>query len=335
MWSLMASTALTLSFTLLATYTNPKPENLLLSVGLTIVCLFTILGTFLLHALTKRVNGGEASIPHKEDSSTEEIAKWKELVADLDKSTRMLIQRDRELTKANEKLQEIDVMKSDFVSLVTHQLRTPLSGIRWSLSMLLEGEMGELTPEQKTYIMKTYENNNRLITLINDMLQADRIDSGTLQFRFMPTNVNTLTENILTEVSPVAAKNNIHIRYEAGSDIPLLTIDPENMRIVLQNLIDNAVKYSKPNSEVFLSISKTKDGIEIIIQDHGIGIPKDHQANIFKRFFRAPNAVRTQTDGSGLGLYIVENIVKRHHGTISFTSEEGIGTTFFILLRTN
>jgi signal transduction histidine kinase len=95
------------------------------------------------------------------------------------------------------------------------------------------------------------------------------------------------------------------------------------------------VKYSKPDSEVFLSIHKKKEGIEIIVKDQGIGIPKDHQADIFKRFFRAPNAVRTQTDGSGLGLYIVENIVKRHHGTISFTSEEGIGTTFFILLRTS
>ncbi len=260
---------------------------------------------------------------------------WQKVAEDLDKSTKMLIQRDLELTRANEQLQQIDKMKSDFVSVVTHQLRTPLSGIRWSLSMILDGEMGEISPDQKTYLMKTYESNNRMISLINDMLQADRIDSGTMHHNFIPTNLKYLLENVLSEVRRVAQENGITIAFQSEEDIPELSIDPESMRIVLQNLIDNAVKYSKPNSEVKVEIAKKKKCLEVMIKDHGIGIPKEEQTNIFKRFFRAPNAVHTQTDGSGLGLYIVEDIVKKHHGEIRFTSEMNVGTTFYVTLPIN
>ena len=122
------------------------------------------------------------------------IEKLQQTVVDLNKSARLLIQRDLELVRANEKLKQLDDLKSDFVSLVTHQLRTPLSGIRWSLSMLINNEMGELNPDQKLYLMKTYESNNRMISLINDMLNADRVDSGTLKFKFALTDLADLID---------------------------------------------------------------------------------------------------------------------------------------------
>jgi signal transduction histidine kinase len=118
-----------------------------------------------------------------------------------------------ELSRANEKLRDLDKMKSEFVSLATHQLRTPLSGVRWSLSMLLNGEMGPLTPDQKIFMMKTYESNNRMITLINDMLQADRVESGTLKFKFTPTNLAYLFQNILLELRPLAEKRGIKLIF--------------------------------------------------------------------------------------------------------------------------
>lgn len=267
-----------------------------------------------------------------ERQKSNNIENMERIITDLNKSTKMLIQRDLELTRANEQLRQLDTMKSEFVSLVTHQLRTPLSGARWALSMLINGEMGELTPEQKLYLMKTYESNNRMISLINDMLQADRVDSGTAQFSFEPTNILTLLENVLLELRQLGEKRDIRITLSAPESLPAIMIDPTHMRIVLQNLIDNAVKYSKPKGEVRVAVVKQDENIEITIEDDGIGIPKEHQKNIFKRFFRAPNALHMETDGTGLGLYLVENIVRKHHGTIRFVSEENTGTTFAITL---
>ena len=267
-----------------------------------------------------------------EQFSSENIDQMRAMIADLNNSTKLLIQRDLELTRANEKLRELDKMKSEFVSLATHQLRTPLSGVRWSLSMLINGEIGELTPEQKLYMMKTYESNNRMILLINDMLQADRVESGTLKFKFTQTNVQHLMENVLIELTEIANKRKVKVTFEHDPDLPLLTIDPENMRIVLQNLVDNAIKYSRENTEVNVEMRKKDTDLLITVKDHGIGIPEANQANIFKRFFRAPNAVHTETDGSGLGLYIVESIIQKHHGTIRFESKENEGTTFYVTL---
>lgn len=275
------------------------------------------------NVLAKKIEKGNQS---------DDVTVLKQTIIDLDNGAKLLIQRDLELTRANEKLQMLDKLKSDFVSLATHQLRTPLSGARWSLSMLINGEMGSLTTEQKLFLMKTYESNNRMIALINDMLHADRVDSGTLAFKFTPTNLIYLLENVIAELRVLAELRKVEIVLTASKQIPDLLIDPDNMRIVLQNLIDNAIKYSKNGSKVIVNVTIKKPVVEISVKDQGIGIPKEQQKNIFNRFFRAPNAIHTETDGSGLGLYIVESIVKKHHGTIQFSSEENKGTTFFVTL---
>jgi len=263
------------------------------------------------------------------------IEKLQQTVVELNQSAGLLIRRDLELTRANEKLKQLDDMKSDFVSLVTHQLRTPLSGIRWSLSMLINNEMGELNPDQKLYLMKTYESNNRMISLINDMLNADRVDSGTLKFKFALTDLVDLIDNVLVELWPHATKKDIKLKFFPREEVPKVLIDPENMRVVLQNLIDNAIKYSKNGTEVRIGIKQIDNNVEIAVENYGIGIPADQQSKIFTRFFRAPNAVHTETDGSGLGLYIVASIVKKHHGTIRFSSTENESTTFYVTLPLN
>jgi signal transduction histidine kinase len=207
-------------------------------------------------ALVPALNHMSKKLSEQNSKKVEDLQK---VVEDLNNSTKLLIQRDLELTRANDKLKDLDKMKSEFVSLATHQLRTPLSGVRWSLSMLLNGEMGELTPEQKLYVMKTYESNNRMISLINDMLQADRVEGGTLKFKFTPTNLIYLFDNILVELRQLAGKRNVTLEFKAESDIPPLMIDAENMRIVLQNLIDNAVKYSKVGGDVQITVGKTEN----------------------------------------------------------------------------
>lgn len=274
------------------------------------------------------------------DSVTENIAdlqkqieKYKDLIEAQEKSLQILIRRDLELSRANERLQELDQMKTDFVSVATHQLRTPLAAIKWTLSMFLKGDLGELNNEQRTFIMKTYESNNRMIALLGDMLLSDQIESGKLKVLNANTHLPDLIDNMLLEIRPLGEKRNIGVIFtQSGTAMAPVRIDSQQMRAVFQNLLENAVKYSNPGGVVKVHIEEQGDRTLVSVEDHGIGIPAAHQKNIFTRFFRAPNAVSVETDGSGLGLFIVKSIVEKNHGAISFTSTEGQGTTFHLEL---
>lgn len=258
--------------------------------------------------------------------------KLKEANDKLNTASRLLVRRDLELNRATDQLRELDQKKSEFVSLVTHQLRTPLSGSKWSLSMILNGDLGSLTPDQRLYLMKTYESNERMIRLINDLLSSDRIDSGTLPLTLMPTQIKDLLDNVVVGMTPAAEAKKIAIETHYPDQVPLLAIDPSTMRSVLQNLLENAIEYTNTGGRVDISITLTEKTVELAIADTGIGMPKDVQDRVFQRFFRAPNAMKTETDGSGLGLYIVASIIRKHRGTITFTSEENKGTTFVVSL---
>ncbi len=241
--------------------------------------------------------------------------------------------RDRtaELTKANIELQELDTRKSEFLSIAAHQLRTPLSGLKWALNMLIEGDVGEVSNEQKVLLMKSYEGNERLINLVNDMLSANKIERGVLPLQMVSTQLLDLMDNVLYEILPSASRTNISVRFEHRDEtLPPLMVDPEKMWSVFQNLLENAIKYSPPGGEVVISLSRMGNGVQIAIADHGIGIPADEQAHVFSRFFRASNAKKMDPNGTGLGLYIVKNIIEMHGGKIRFESSENKGTTFYV-----
>jgi len=258
------------------------------------------------------------------------IAKLEQIADEYNTGTKLLIRRDLELSRANEKLQKFDEIKSNFISIVAHQLRTPLSGIKWTLSMLLNGDMGPLNNDQKTFLMKSYESNTRMITLVNDMLVADGIQSGKVHYGFKHIDIIDLMDNVLFEVSPQASKRNISINYKNKfENLPQAYADPEAMRAVLQNLLENAIKYTIDGGKVEIDVKKEDDHLLISINDNGIGIPKDQAKNVFVKFFRARNAIRQETDGSGLGLYITKSIIEKNGGTIYFESEEGKGSTFY------
>lgn len=249
-----------------------------------------------------------------------------------EQSARLLIRRDLELNKANERLRELDERKSEFLSIVAHQLRTPLSGIKWTFNMILSGDLGPMNESQRTFLMKGNESNQRMIMLVEDMLMADRVGSGKYSYTFVSTQLLDLFDNVLYEILPLANKKSIKLVFTKG-DIPKVSIDPEKIRAVLQNLLENAVKYSHVGGKVNISLS-TKDGlVKVAISDEGIGIPLDQQKNIFNRFYRAPNAIKLQTDGSGLGLFIVKGIVERHGGTVWFDSSENKGSTFYFTVK--
>ena len=266
------------------------------------------------------------------------IAKLEQSAKEYNAGAKLLIRRDLELSRANEKLQKLDETKSNFISIVAHQLRTPLSGIKWTLSMLLGGEMGPLNNDQKTFLMKSYESNTRMITLVNDMLVADGIQSGKVHYGFKYIDIIDLMDNVLFEVSPAASKRNITIEYKDKFEtLPQVYVDPETMRAVLQNLLENAIKYTIDGGKIEINVKRESDNLIISIADNGIGIPKDQIKNIFAKFFRARNAIKQETDGSGLGLYIAKSIVEKNGGTLYFESIEGKGSTFYftVPLREN
>lgn len=288
--------------------------------------------------LAHRVEEKTAELRHVNENLeakvSERTVELNSLLAEQQKAAQLLVRRDFELTRANERLKKLDEVKSNFISVVAHQLRTPLSGIKWTLNLLLNGDLGAMSTEQKTFLFKAYESNDRMISLVNDMLGADRIESGKMRYAFQPIQLLDVVDNVLFELLPQANARQLTIHFDhEPKDLPKVYADPERIRAVFQNLIENAVKYSKAKGAIEIKMRRTEERKVLVqIKDDGIGIPKEQQKNIFERFFRANNAVKAETDGSGLGLYIVKNIVERHDGKIWFESKEGEGVTFFFTI---
>ena len=263
-----------------------------------------------------------------------ELEKFKQLIEEQERGAQLLVRRDLELTRANDRLRKLDEIKSGFISVVAHQLRTPLSGIKWTLNLLISGDIGgPLSTEQHTFMLKAYESNERMIGLVNDMLGADRIESGKVHYSFQPLQLLDLMDNVLFEVLPQAKAKGMSIRFrERPAHLSTIRADPERIRAVLQNLIENSVKYSRSGGIIELVVREESHEIWISIKDDGIGIPKDQQQHIFERFFRARNAIKAEAEGSGLGLFIARSIIERHGGRIWFDGEEEKGVTFYFTL---
>lgn len=229
----------------------------------------------------------------------------------------------------------IEKMKTGFVSLAAHQLRTPLSAIKWTLKMLLDGDVGEITKEQREFLEKSYASNERMISLINDLLDVTRIEEGRYLYKPAPADVADLVQSVINSSQEEIKRKNIKLEFQKPKkNLPKVKVDSEKIKIVIQNLLDNAVKYTFSGGKVTMSINYAKKEIEFSIKDNGVGIPKDQQEKIFTKFFRGANVVRMETDGSGIGLFISKNIIEAHGGKIWFESEEGKGTTFYFILPT-
>ncbi len=262
-----------------------------------------------------------------------ELDKIRRISVEQEQGAKLLVRRDLELTRANERLSELDAVKSGFITVVAHQLRTPLSGVKWTLNLLLKGDLGALSDEQRDFLLKAYESNDRMISLVNDMLGADRVESGSLSYSFSAIPVWDVAQKVLLELTPLANTRKLSIRLDPGIEgLPEVHADPERVRAVFQNLLENSLKYSLPPGEVVITGKTEGDFIRIGVTDKGIGIPKNEQKNVFERFFRAGNALKLETEGTGLGLFIARSIIKRHGGRIWFESGENTGATFFFTL---
>jgi signal transduction histidine kinase len=226
--------------------------------------------------------------------------------------------------------------KDDFISIAAHQLRTPLSGIRWMIESLLEGDDGELTEEAKKSLEQMYENNQRLVILVNDLLDVSRINMGKSKEEPMLVNVSKTLEEAIEGLKGLAEERGVMISHEKVFALdPKIKIAPRQFFQALENLISNAIKYTPRDGNVKITADFKKDKVIITVSDSGIGIPKNDQENIFRKFFRASNAVLKETEGSGLGLNVVKSFLEGAGGRIWFESQEGKGTTFFIELPTS
>jgi len=220
--------------------------------------------------------------------------------------------------------------KTEFVSLASHQLRTPLSTINWYSEMMLTGDAGKLTKEQNRYVEEIYHGTQRMIELVNDLLNISRIDLGTITIKPETVDFKEVTESVLSELFPQIKNKKIKVEKNYDKTVPQIMLDSKLARIICQNLLSNAVKYTPANGKVFISINKVKNKLLIKIADTGIGIPKEDQAKIFSRLFRAKNAKEKLTEGTGLGLYIVQLAVEKLGGKVWFESIENGGTTFYV-----
>ena len=251
---------------------------------------------------------------------------------------------------------EIDKTKSEFVSLASHQLRTPLTTISWYTEMILKGDVGTVIPKQKKYLDEIYQGNQRMIELVNTLLDVSRLELGTFKMEPKPTDVVALAGSVLNEQKPKIEKKKLVLIENFSKDIPPFLTDPKLLRMVFQNLLANAVEYTPQGGKIEVVISFDKKNIQIKVSDTGYGIPKNQQGKIFTKFFRADNVREKDTDGTGLGLYIVKSIVENSGGKIWFESpasavgrtesasgetksaegygvaKENPGTTFFVTL---
>jgi len=229
----------------------------------------------------------------------------------------------------------IERMKTEFVSLSAHQLRTPLSAIKWTLRMLLDGDLGKITAEQKEFLEKTYKSNERMINLINDLLDVTRIEEGRYLDKPVFTNIEPIVQFVINSFKNEIERKGLELEFIKPSSeekIPEVKIDVEKIRLAIQNLLENAIRYTKAGGKITVSLKHREDKIEFSIKDTGVGIPKDQQARVFSKFFRGSNVIRLETEGSGLGLFITKNIIEAHGGRIWFESKEGEGTTFYFTL---
>lgn len=231
------------------------------------------------------------------------------------------------------KIKYAEASKSQFISVVAHQLKSPLSAARLSLKMLLDRDFGKINKEQQDILEKTYKKNESLIYLVEDLLKEAEVDEADQFDNRSLINLEDLVTPVIDFYRDEMKRKKINFKFNKPDEkLPGVLADQEKIKMVIQNLFDNAVKYTPPRGKIEVDIITKKEEVEFKIKDSGIGIPEDQKEKIFTRFSRATNAVNGKTAGSGLGLSIAKDIVEKYRGRIWFQSKENEGSAFFFSL---
>jgi len=234
----------------------------------------------------------------------------------------------RELRATNATLRQLDKVKDEFVSIASHQLRTPLTSVKGYLSMVLEGDTGKITKTQHQLLNEAFLSSERMVRLINDFLNVSRIQTGKFIIDRAPTDLSTVVEQEIESLKPNATARNMKLVYRKPKNFPVLNIDEGKVRQVIMNFADNAIYYSRDDSAINIKLSIESNNVVFTVKDTGIGVPESERNNLFGKFYRATNARKKRPDGTGVGLYLAKKVVDAHEGELIFESIEGKGSTF-------
>lgn len=233
-----------------------------------------------------------------------------------------------ELQKTNEKLKALDEAKDEFISMASHQLRTPLTSVKGYISMLLEGDAGKVDRQQKNFLNQAYLSSQRMVYLISDLLNVSRLKTGKFVIESRPTYLPDMVEGELSQLTETAKSRGLELIFDKPKEFPILNLDDTKTRQVIMNFADNAIYYTPKGGRITVKLQATKDTVEFTVNDTGIGVPKSEQHHLFTKFYRADNARKARPDGTGLGLFMAKKVIVAEGGAIIFKTIEGKGSTF-------
>jgi signal transduction histidine kinase len=252
----------------------------------------------------------------------EEIEKFNETLQEkVDDAT-------KQLRRTNDKLKVMDETKDEFISMASHQLRTPLTSVKGYLSMVLEGDAGNVGEMQRKLLDQAFVSSQRMVYLIADLLNVSRLRTGKFVIEAVPSNLADVVESEVGQLKETAAGRGLTLTYEKPDDFPQLYLDETKIRQVIMNFTDNAIYYTPHGGHIAVTLEDKDESIEFKVTDDGMGVPKSEQPHLFTKFYRAGNARKARPDGTGLGLFMAKKVIVAQGGNLIFNSQEGKGSTF-------
>ena len=233
-----------------------------------------------------------------------------------------------ELRESNKKLKSLDEAKDEFISMASHQLRTPLTSVKGYLSMVLEGDAGKLNPTQHQLLEQAFASSQRMVYLISDFLNVSRLQTGKFTIERTPVILSRIVQQEVDQLKSTAESRNLTLECSVPSSFPVLQMDESKLRQAIMNFLDNAIFYSRPGGTIKIDLVKSAKDVALTVQDQGIGVPPSERHRLFAKFYRATNARTARPDGTGIGLFMAKKVVIAHGGSIIFNSVEGKGSTF-------
>ena len=234
----------------------------------------------------------------------------------------------KELRTSNRQLQKLDEAKDEFVSMASHQLRTPLTSVKGYIDMVLQGDAGKITPMQHQLLSEAFTSSERMVHLINDFLNVSRLQTGKFMLDRRAIDLAKVVGQEVDALRTTAGSRELTLQYHPPSRLPILYLDEGKLRQVVMNFIDNAIYYSREHSTIKIRLAVEAGDVVFEVHDKGIGVPKAEQAHLFTKFFRAANARKQRPDGTGVGIYLAKRVISDHGGSMIFSSSEGEGSVF-------